>query len=226
MFISDGQYSNSFSMLATQMNDKITSGALSNVAIIRANSYVCNQSNGKRVVILLEIEVLTPGSEVKAKIGDPTTINPDGSVANAPAPAVKRAADNAPASTPPPKRSPLTSPNNQNQPRSSILNPRQSAGAGSTTDPSQLSVHPIASLTPYQNKWTIKARVTHKSDIRRWSNSRGEGHLFSMDLLDESGEIRATAFKEQCDKYYNLVEVGKVWRSVSHFIEVGFIGYT
>jgi replication factor A1 len=32
-----------------------------------------------------------------------------------------------------------------------------------------------------------------------------------MDLVDESGEIRATAFKEQCDKYYNMVEIGKVF---------------
>ena len=49
------------------------------------------------------------------------------------------------------------------------------------------TIYPIASLTPYQNKWTIKARVTHKSDIRSWSNARGEGTLFSMDLVDESG---------------------------------------
>uniref|UniRef100_A0A1B0BY64 Uncharacterized protein n=1 Tax=Glossina palpalis gambiensis TaxID=67801 RepID=A0A1B0BY64_9MUSC len=53
---------------------------------------------------------------------------------------------------------------------------------------------PIASLSPYHNKWVIKARVTAKSVIRSWSNARGEGKLFSMDLMDESGEIRATAF--------------------------------
>lgn len=32
-----------------------------------------------------------------------------------------------------------------------------------------------------------------------------------MDLVDESGEIRATAFKDQCDKYYHMVEIGKVY---------------
>ena len=83
-------------------------------------------------------------------------------------------------------------------------------GYGMNSNMAGQAIYPIASLTPYQNKWTIKARVTNKSDIRRWSNSRGEGHLFSMDLLDESGEIRATAFKAECDKFYNMVEVDKV----------------
>jgi len=53
----------------------------------------------------------------------------------------------------------------------------------------------------------IKARVTSKTPVRTWANARGEGKLFSMDLIDESGEIRATAFKEQCDKYYDMIEV-------------------
>ena len=37
-----------------------------------------------------------------------------------------------------------------------------------------------------QPRWTIRARVTNKSSIRTWSNSKGEGRLFSVDLLDES----------------------------------------
>lgn len=56
-------------------------------------------------------------------------------------------------------------------------------------------------------RWVIKARVMNKSAIRTWSNSKGEGKLFSMDLFDESGEIRATAFKEQCDKFYDMIQV-------------------
>jgi replication factor A1 len=73
------------------------------------------------------------------------------------------------------------------------------------------SVLPIASLNPYSNKWTIKARVTNKSDIRRWSNAKGEGQLFSVDLLDaDGGEIRGTFFKEMCEKWFPIIEVQKV----------------
>lgn len=30
-------------------------------------------------------------------------------------------------------------------------------------------IMPINALNSYQNRWTIKARVTNKSDIRRWA---------------------------------------------------------
>jgi replication factor A1 len=53
--------------------------------------------------------------------------------------------------------------------------------------------------------------VTSKADIRRWSNAKGEGTLFSIDLLDsQNTEIRATFFKDACDKFYPLIEQGKV----------------
>lgn len=47
----------------------------------------------------------------------------------------------------------------------------------------------------------------NKSAIRTWSNAKGEGKLFSMDLCDDSGEIRATAFKNECDKFYDMIQV-------------------
>ena len=46
----------------------------------------------------------------------------------------------------------------------------------------------------WQNKWTIKARVTSKGDVRTWNKSTGSGKLFSMDLMDESGAIRVMPF--------------------------------
>lgn len=209
-FVSDGQYSNSFAMLATQMNHLITEGRLEPNSIVCVKNHICNNVNGKKVIILLDIEILKPGSEVGGKIGEPVQIGADGTPNGPPAAkanntgAQKRPADSDLSNAP--KRSPLAASNGQ---RSSILEPRSNTVGGS--DLSQTAVYPIGSLTPYNNKWTIKARVTNKSDIRRWSNSRGEGHLFSMDLIDSSGEIRATAFKEQCDKYYNMIEVGKLY---------------
>lgn len=90
------------------------------------------------------------------------------------------------------------------------------AGASSSTmNTSVIGDHltlPISSLSPYQNKWVIKARVTSKSAIRTWANPKGEGKLFSMDLMDESGEIRATAFKAECDKFYEMIQVRKIAR--------------
>ena len=74
------------------------------------------------------------------------------------------------------------------------------------------SLYPIEGLSPYANKWTIKARVSSKSDIKTWHKAGGnEGKLFSVNLLDESGEIKATAFNEQCDMLYDLLHEGGVY---------------
>lgn len=73
------------------------------------------------------------------------------------------------------------------------------------------NIYPIEGLSPYQNSWTIKARVTQKSDIKTWSNPRGEGKLFNVTLMDDSGEIRATAFNLVVDDLYPKLEEGKVY---------------
>lgn len=82
---------------------------------------------------------------------------------------------------------------------------------GGSSSGSHASIYRIEALSPYAHKWTIKARCTNKSDIKTWHNQNGEGKLFSVNLLDDSGEIRGTGFKEQCDTLYEVFQEGKVY---------------
>ncbi|MPC12910.1 Replication protein A DNA-binding subunit [Portunus trituberculatus] len=49
LLLSDGKWSSSFAMLATQLNPKVDSGDITNNCIIRMDRYVCNtvQENKK-----------------------------------------------------------------------------------------------------------------------------------------------------------------------------------
>lgn len=78
--------------------------------------------------------------------------------------------------------------------------------------PVDRSLMAIELLSSYQNNWAIKARVSFKSDVKTWSNQRGSGSLFNVHFLDETGEIRATAFNDACTKFSELLQEGKVYR--------------
>lgn len=73
-------------------------------------------------------------------------------------------------------------------------------------------MHPIKSLNPYQNRWTIKARVTAKSDVRTFNGQKGAGQLFHVDLLDaQGGEIRATMFGDAVSRFHDIFHVDGVY---------------
>lgn len=159
-------------------------------------------------MILFELEVLHEGDEVGAKIGNPETKDPktlsQKTTAGSSAASVHQK-ENMNGNT-----SAASNRQNQYQKRNESYANNETMNSSSGNLSEHLTM-PIDSLSPYQNKWVIKARVTSKSAIRTWSNQRGEGKLFSMDLCDESGEIRATAFQAQVDKFYGLIEIEKVY---------------
>lgn len=77
---------------------------------------------------------------------------------------------------------------------------------------------PIAHLNPFQQRWTIKARCTHKGPIRTFMRDQQEGKVCSVEFIDESGTIRATMFGGEVDEFYPNLETGKVSRCLCFFL--------
>ena len=65
--------------------------------------------------------------------------------------------------------------------------------------------------------------MVKRTDVKEWTNSRGTGKLFSFTVTDDSGDIRITAFNEEVDKFFNIVENNKASLKYSVFIGVLFL---
>lgn len=149
-----------------------------------------------RIVIILNLEIVAP--TLSGNIGSPqnieqamgnaqsqgsNTMQPQPAPSNAPRPTQ-------PAQTTNTSHAPQNRSNYGNQPQRSNnqshtmrQNPVPSNAQGG--DLSGFPIYPIKNLNPYQNRWTIKARVTAKSEVRTWTNAKGAGKLFSVDLVDQ-----------------------------------------
>ncbi|KAL4067797.1 hypothetical protein V8B97DRAFT_1940400 [Scleroderma yunnanense] len=174
-------------MLATQLNNLVTNEEITKNSVVVIDKLTCNFVGEKRLIIVLDLHVVSREEE---KIGNPT---------NAPSAVAPQDAGVAVSSAPPQAQPHTASHSTPSHPQSS------------TSNRTGRSIYPIEGLSPYQNNWTIKARVTQKSDVRTWSNQRGEGKLFNVTLMDESGEIRATGFNTVVDALYDRLEEGKVY---------------
>jgi len=72
--------------------------------------------------------------------------------------------------------------------------------------------HPIAALNPYSNRYTIKVRVSQKSDLMEKSNSRGwQGKIINTTLSDESGDIMLKGFNEFAEAINDSLQHGKTY---------------
>jgi replication factor A1 len=77
------------------------------------------------------------------------------------------------------------------------------------------------SISSSYRSWSIKCRVILKTTMRTWKNERGEGHCFSVDLIDRySDTIRATIFNAVADQLYDVVQSNRVYIISSARIQV------
>lgn len=64
----------------------------------------------------------------------------------------------------------------------------------------------------------LKVRVTMKSKIQTYKNEDGSSGIYChIYLKDGSGEIGAVLFNEECKKYYDEIEIGKVYTISNKF---------
>eukprot|EP00252_Welwitschia_mirabilis_P017167 TRINITY_DN38089_c0_g1_i1.p1 TRINITY_DN38089_c0_g1~~TRINITY_DN38089_c0_g1_i1.p1 ORF type:complete len:797 (+),score=128.77 TRINITY_DN38089_c0_g1_i1:128-2518(+) len=279
MILSDGQNALQ-AMIAVQLNERVKSGEIQNGSVVRLQEYTCNNVQNRKIIIVLNMDVLRSKAEILGEAKIYTGANSE------PSQHQQQRTHMAQESTPSGQNRPLarslgsSEPQKQAQPQfqthvqhhnASSVDARQNGGPlprttvqhvaeakqgwnsnpsqpsssvqtsvsvggrpsaymyGGSTAPSQppprysnrgpISVNeapariiPIAALNPYQGRWTIKARVTGKGELRRFNNARGDGKVFSFDLLDsDGGEIRATCFNAAVDQFYDRIEQGKVY---------------
>ena len=170
VLISDGKFSYGFGMLATQLNHLIDDGKMEANTLIKVNKFIVNKvanktgasaGTEKRIIILLDLDVLVSGAEVKIiifyfegscllnfmihnvgqvgeKIGNPQPLSETGELTK----------DDSGGTINKPFAS-NTSNNNNKIPQKPVFAPSK---GGYGAEKSDVITHPIVSLTPYQNK--------------------------------------------------------------------------
>lgn len=86
---------------------------------------------------------------------------------------------------------------------------------------------PIKSLNSFLTDWRIKARVTKKYPKKQWKNERTAGTLLNIELMDQyGGQITATFFHEQADKYDLELQTNKIYLFSNGTVKVANQKYT
>ncbi|KAL9018772.1 MAG: hypothetical protein Q9185_003926 [Variospora sp. 1 TL-2023] len=184
------------SMLATQLNYHVHDGKLRKGVFVRLKNFQTSVVKDKKIIIVFDLEVLEGLGECE-KIGTPQPLESKADDVQPQSTIIHTGGfygNNAPAA-----------PQQQQQQQSLPARTNISSTAA------HANIFPIEALNPYAHKWAIKARCTNKSAIKTWHNKGGDGRLFSVNLLDESGEIRATGFNLQCDALYDVFQEGGVY---------------
>lgn len=225
--VSDGLHFQQ-AMLATQLNKMVADQMLQLNCLVKLNDYICNEVSNKRIIIILNLEVVSNHS---SKIGNPVPVDgpkqePTGMPGmtsgvppmNNAAPPVQSSgtfgggANGGSWNAVPPTNAYGPTGNTPVKMERASPYGRSGSGVMSTAGSSPGgSFRSINSINPYQNGWSIRGRCTYKSDLRKWQNARGEGQVISFELTDESGSIRITGFTEHAPRVDEVVHIGRLY---------------
>lgn len=254
LLISDGKWCYSTAMLKNELSGLISNDNLEKFTVVRVNNYECTALTPERKIIMfLDLEVISPGSDVGQCIGHPVPVEipnvlpSPSNDSNLTSPTVP-SEDSTPIVTRVTRQSargiriPLPPPRVKRQASGSGSRPKKlKTQAASSKEQTAPKIIGISKLHPYRKTWTIRARVTNKTPIREFCNPRREGKLFTFDLIDEKrGEVRAVLFNRSVDKFFDMTEVDKVYlisrgrmkvarkryTSLRHYYEIHFTSKT
>ncbi len=188
--ISDGTHYQT-AMVAATLNSMLVEDEFEKYSVIQLNKFTCITAAQQNIVVITELEVVE--KTVPAKIRNPKDVALDRPL--------KKTIDVSRKKPLPPEelKSFIKSEPIQQQPP--IPQP-----------PPPTKFWPIQALNPYTSSWAIKARVTAKSDMKKFNSKNGEGQLFSVDLLDSCGsQIKATAFKDEASRLFPILNLQGVY---------------
>ena len=211
--LSDGNHRFSQAVIVVDSDDQVPPN-FSIITLVSRSSKNCIKTiQGKLILVIGEFKLQ---EKLDSRIGSPISLPSDaltgasssssGSAGGA-TPGTPSTSSGAANRDPPPlsyKRPLEKSPNTQKEEDGKAKLARRNLFPTKAT-------HCIKDLNPYQNKYTIMARVVKKSVVKTWSNSRGEGSVFDFVLKDSSGEIKVTGFNEELKKFEPMVQEGKVY---------------
>ena len=225
LILSDGVHFFS-GMCATQLNHLVHQGTIAQNCILKVNDFIVNtMGSGAKICIILGCDAV--GGNPGNRIGGPVDIAKVPGGPPAPPPMNNNnggmygnvQAGNMGGGGNPYGGGQRTSPESNpygnsggNSGGNRFGGGGQASGPTVRTSSAGAPITPISGLNMYSSRWTIRAKVTIKSELRTWSNAKGEGSLFSIQLIDSSGtDVKCTFFKEAVDKFYSFIEEGRTY---------------
>lgn len=189
-YLWDGVEDFNYGMISSQAVPHVED-KLKPFCLIRVNNYSVTNTNNRSIIIIMSCDVVAEAADVKAKVifteNQRKAFTEKGNISQE----VGNSVSN------------IKTPTKPNRPLG-MTN-------GTPRTPFSTATMPISSLNPYQSRVTIRGRVSSKSDIKTWSKASGQGKLFTFEVFDDSGEIRVTAFNEQADKFFELIQPKQVY---------------